>query len=101
MIVTCVHVRVNPEHVEDFIEASRQNHLGSVQEPGNARFDICQSQEDPAIFLLYEAYDSAEASAAHKETSHYQKWRDTVAEFMAQPRTADRYTILFPEQASP
>lgn len=97
MIVACVHVRVKPEHLEDFIEASRQNHLGSVQELGNFRFDICQSQEDPSVFLLYEAYESAEASAAHKITPHYLKWRDTVAEFMAEPRSADKYTILFPD----
>ena len=58
MIVTCVHVQVKPEHVDRFIAASKPNHLGSVQEKGNFRFDICQSADDPTRFLLYEAYES-------------------------------------------
>ncbi len=97
MIVTCVHVKVKPENVDDFIAASTANHLGSVQEEGNFRFDICQSADDPSTFLLYEAYASEEAAAAHKETAHYQTWRQTVADWMAEPRQATRYNILLPE----
>lgn len=97
MIVACVHVKVKPEFVQQFIEATRLNHENSVQEPGNLRFDICQSPDDPSTFLLYEAYESAEAAAAHKETQHYFTWRDTVADWMAEPRHADKYNILFPQ----
>ncbi|UCF38287.1 MAG: antibiotic biosynthesis monooxygenase [Acidobacteriota bacterium] len=98
MVVACVHVRVKEEHVEDFIAESRLNHLGSVQEDGNFRFDVCQSQTDPTVFLLYEAYTSQEAAARHKETPHYLRWRDRVADWMAVPRTADKYRILAPEK---
>ena len=68
MTVTCVYVRVKEEHIDDFIEATTRNHLGSVREPGNLRFDVIQSVENPGAFLLYEAYESAEAAAAHKDT---------------------------------
>ena len=69
MFVTIVHVKVKPEHVDDFIQAMTENHLESVKEPGNLRFDVLQKSEDPTEFALYEAYESREASAAHKHTS--------------------------------
>jgi autoinducer 2-degrading protein len=93
-ITTCVHVWVNPDKVEEFIQASVENHKHSVNEPGNLRFDICQNASDPCKFVLYEAYTDQESAAAHKETAHYKKWRETVAPFMAQPREGIRYNIL-------
>jgi autoinducer 2-degrading protein len=96
MQVTIVHVSVKPDHIDDFIEASRQNHEASVMEAGNRRFDVLQSAEDPARFVLYEAYESAAEAAKHKETAHYMKWRETVADWMAQPRRGVAYNGLFP-----
>jgi autoinducer 2-degrading protein len=97
MHVTLVHVHVKPEHIDDFIAASKLNHEASILEPGNRRFDILQSPENPRHFILYEAYVSAEAAAAHKETPHYLTWRDTVADWMAEPRQGVRYDGLFPQ----
>ena len=96
MHVTLVHVQVKPEHVADFVEATRRNHEDSIREAGNRRFDVLQSAEDPARFVLYEAYASAEDAAAHKRTAHYLAWRDTVAEWMAAPRQGVLYHGLFP-----
>ena len=96
MIVTLVHVRVKPEHVQDFITASEKNHHQSVKEPGNLRFDVLQLSEDPTRFALYEAYEDAPTSAAHKETSHYLEWKETVAPWMAEPRKGIRYEGLLP-----
>ena len=98
MIVTCVHVYVKEDHIEDFIAATAPNHRGSVAELGNFRFDILQDQEDPTKFLLYEAYESAEHAAAHKQTQHYLTWRATVADWMAQPRRGVGYRMLLPER---
>ena len=96
MHVTLVHVHVSPEHIQDFIAATRANHQASVQESGNLRFDVLQSPEDPGYFLLYEAYRSAPDAAAHKETAHYQRWRETVADWMAEPRQGIPFTGLYP-----
>jgi autoinducer 2-degrading protein len=96
MIVTCVYVHVKPETVAEFIKASTANHKGSVKEPGNLRFDFVQQADDPCRFMIYEAYESEEAVAAHKATAHYLKWRDTVQEMMAEPRKAVKYNILQP-----
>ena len=98
MIVTCVHVHVKPETVKDFIEASNANHLESVREPGNLRFDFVQQSDDPCRFMIYEAYDSDEAAAAHKSTPHYLIWRDRVQDMMAEPRKGVKYNILQPEK---
>ncbi|NLV19234.1 MAG: antibiotic biosynthesis monooxygenase [Bacteroidetes bacterium] len=100
MIVTCVYVHVKPEAVESFIKASNENHLGSVSEPGNLRFDFVQQADDPCRFMFYEAYESEDAVSAHKMTPHYKKWRDTVADMMAEPRKGVRYNILQPDDPS-
>lgn len=95
MHVTIVHVHVKAAHVDAFIEACRLNHEASVQEPGNLRFDVLQSAADPTYFVLYEAYRSAEDAAAHKQTAHYLIWRETVADWMAEPRQGVPYTGLY------
>lgn len=100
MIVTFVHVWVKPECVEDFINASVENHKHSIKEPGNLRFDVLQDKNDPNKFVLYEAYESEEASAAHKETAHYLKWRETVADMMAKPREGIAHKIIAPTDKS-
>ncbi|MDX9903573.1 MAG: antibiotic biosynthesis monooxygenase [Bacteroidales bacterium] len=100
MIVTCVHVNVKPENVQDFIEAMRENHRGSIQEPGNMRFDVLQQADDPCRFMIYEAFETEEAVKEHKKTPHYLKWRDAVTEFMAGDRYGVRYNIIEPSERS-
>ena len=98
MFIVHVFVRVKPEHVEAFQAATLENARNSVREPGIARFDIIQQQDDPARFLLVEVYRTLDDPAKHKETAHYQKWRDTVADMMAEPRTSIKYTNVFPDE---
>mgnify|MGYP002713116462 CR=1 FL=1 len=97
MYVTLVHVHVIPENSADFISATRDSHLASITEPGNLRFDVLQSPEDANHFVLYEAYKSKQHAAAHKETEHYRRWRDTVAGWMAEPRQGIPFTGLYPQ----
>ena len=96
MYVTMVHVQVKPGNVEDFIEATMRNHEAAVHEPGNLRFDVLQSVDDPCRFIMYEAYATSEDAAAHKGTPHYAIWRDAVADWMAAPRSGVTYRGLFP-----
>jgi autoinducer 2-degrading protein len=96
MIVTAVTVFVKPDKVEEFIRATAANHEASVREPGNLRFDVLQCSADPARFLLYEAYESEEAAAAHKKTAHYLEWKDLVADWMAKPREGVPHKVVRP-----
>ena len=96
MLIVHVHVQVVPDGVEAFRRASLANAAASIQEPGVARFDVIQRQDDPARFVLIEVYRSAAAAAAHKETAHYATWRDAVAPLMAEPRSSVKYDAVFP-----
>ncbi len=96
MLIVHVHVHVKPEFVEAFRQATIENARESVKEPGVARFDVIQQSDDPTRFILVEVYRTPEAPAQHKETAHYQRWRDTVADMMAEPRTSVKYTNVFP-----
>lgn len=96
MHVTLVYVKVKPEYVGAFVEATLANAKGSVKEPGNLRFDVLQSHEDPCQFVLYEAYKTEADAKAHKNTPHYLAWREAVGDWMAEPRRGVVYQGLFP-----
>ena len=96
MLIVHVHVRVKPEAVDAFREATIDNARNSAAEPGVARFDVLQQAEDPSRFLLVEVYRNADAPARHKATAHYAIWRDTVAGMMAEPRSSTMYANVFP-----
>lgn len=98
MIIVHVQVHVKPESVEAFRAASIENARESVREPGIARFDVIQQQDDPTRFMLIEIYRSVAATAAHKETAHYAVWRDAVAAMMAEPRSSVKYTGVIPSE---
>jgi autoinducer 2-degrading protein len=96
MLVVHIQVHVKPEFVEAFKAATVANARESVKEPGIARFEVMQREDDPARFVFIEAYRTADAPAAHKETKHYQTWRDAVAPMMAEPRASVKFTDVFP-----
>lgn len=96
MMIVHVYVQVKPEYIEAFKEATRANAGQSVLEAGIARFDVVQQDDDPTRFILMEAYRDDQAPAAHKETAHYQTWRDTVEPMMAAPRTSAKFCEVFP-----
>ena len=98
MFIVHVFVHVKPDKVEAFRAATLENANDSIQEAGIARFDVIQQQDDPERFVLVEVYRTSEDPARHKETAHYQKWRDTVADMMAEPRTAIKYANIFPDE---
>ena len=98
MIIVHVHVHVKPEFVEDFRLASMANARDSLEEPGIARFDVLQQADDPTRFLLIEIYRTADDPGRHKQTAHYQVWRDTVENMMAEPRYSVKYSAVAPAE---
>jgi autoinducer 2-degrading protein len=97
MFIVHVHIHVKPESVEAFRDATLENARHSVQEPGIARFDVIQQLDDPTRFVLVEVYRTPEDPARHKEIAHYETWRDTVADMMAEPRSSVKYANIFPD----
>jgi autoinducer 2-degrading protein len=98
MFIVHVFAHVKPEEVEALKAATVENACNSRKEPGIARFDVIQKQDDPARFVLVEVYRTPDDPARHKETAHYQKWRDNVVGMMAEPRTSIKYTNVFPDE---
>ena len=96
MYVVFVNVHVKEGLQDDFKKITLENAAASLLEPGVARFDVFQMTEDPSRFTLVEVYYSPDGALAHKETEHYQKWRDTVADMMAEPRFSVKYSACFP-----
>lgn len=94
MLIVHVHIRVKPEFLDAFEDATRENARNSVLEPGIIRFEALRQADDPTRFLLMETYPDADAQARHRETAHYLKWRDTVAGMMAEPRTSVKYVAV-------
>jgi quinol monooxygenase YgiN len=99
MFIVHVFAHVKPSHIEAFKSATLENARNSLQEPGIARFDVIQQADDPSRFVLVEVYRQPDDAARHKETEHYQLWRDAVADMMAEPRSSIKYANLFPDDA--
>lgn len=97
MHIVHVHVHVKPEHVEAFKLATIDNAQGSMQEPGVTRFDVVQQADDATRFILIEHYKTPDDQLKHRETAHYLKWREAVADMMAEPRTAIKVVGVYPE----
>jgi autoinducer 2-degrading protein len=97
MYIVHVHVHVKEECILAFINATLENARNSKKEPGVARFDLLQDSNDPSRFILCEVYRTEEDPKLHKETQHYQIWRDAVSEMMADQRRGIHYVNLFPD----
>ena len=96
MFIVHVFIHVKPEYVEQFKTATIKNASNSVNEPGIARFDFIQQKEIPNRFVLVEVYRTEADPAKHKETAHYLEWRDTVADWLVEPRTSIKFENVFP-----
>jgi autoinducer 2-degrading protein len=98
MYVVSVTVVVRPERVEEFIRATLDNARHTRREAGNRRFDVLQCVEPRNRFLLYEVYGSEADFEEHHRTQHYLRWKETVADWMAEPRRAAKHQSLFPAE---
>ncbi len=96
MHVTLVEINVHEDKVDEFIEVFRQNHLGSVQEEGNLRFDVLQDPEVNSRFYIYEAYKDEDAVAFHKTTPHYKTCVAKLESLMTGPRKKRLFNGLMP-----
>jgi (4S)-4-hydroxy-5-phosphonooxypentane-2,3-dione isomerase len=96
MLVVVVDVWVKGECASEFAQITAENAINSRKEPGVARFDVLVDDKEPTHFSLVEVYRHDAAPAAHKETAHYQKWRELAEPMMARSRTSVRYRVVSP-----
>src|SRR3954451_1854933 len=100
MHILIVQAHIKTEFIDAFKAATIVNAENSVKEPGIARFELLQQQDDPARFALYEVYRDAQASVEHKETPHYNAWVEAVKDMFVTQRTRALYTNVSPNDAS-
>jgi autoinducer 2-degrading protein len=99
LLVVHVDIAVVPDQLQGFLDATEENAMASRKEPGVVRFDVLSDRDDPTHVVLVEIYRDEAAAAAHKDTGHYQRWRDIVAQMMARPREATRYVNTSPDDS--
>jgi autoinducer 2-degrading protein len=98
MLVAIINAHVKDDNIDQFRNATLDNAGHSIKEPGVIRFDVYQQTDDPSRFTLVEIYKTPDDPARHRETAHYLRWRDTVADMMAEPRTRNTYSVVFPPE---
>ena len=96
MYIVHVHIRVKPEFSKHSKLFQCENARNSCQEPGIARFDVIQQVDDPNHFELIEVYRTPQIRPKHKETAHYNKWRELAEPMLAEPRSRTIYENVFP-----
>ncbi len=95
MLVVFVHAHIKTEDIEAFKTATLDNASNSIKEPGVVRFDAFQQNDDPNRFTLVEIYRTEADPPRHRETAHYIRWRDTVANMMIEPRTRVENSVVY------
>jgi autoinducer 2-degrading protein len=96
MFTVIVHAHVKEKHVDEFIKATIDNASNSAKEAGVFRFDVLQLADDPTHFVLIEGYRDENSPELHRQTPHYNRWKEKVEPMMVEPRIKSTYNILFP-----
>jgi autoinducer 2-degrading protein len=100
MHMIIVRLDVKPDRVDDFLKLVSFNASESRKEPGNLRFDVVRSVDNPTLFRLYEVYRDDAAVRAHQATPHYAKWRAEIEALLLTPRISEKFTSVFPDPYS-
>lgn len=100
MHMIVVRLEVKPDRVDDFLKLVTFNAAESRKEPGNLRFDVIRSVDNPAYFRLYEVYRDDDGIRAHQATPHYAKWRAEIEALLVTPRLSEKFVSVVPEPYS-
>lgn len=101
MFVQCVHIRIKPGKIQEFLDVFRINFEGTRAEPGNFRFDVLQDPEDDHHFVIYEVFEDEAAVDAHRQTEHYRRTVEGLADLMTTgARAKDYYRMVMPDHAA-
>lgn len=71
MYFIVVKFKTKPEHTDRFMKLVGPFTAATRAEPGNLWFDWSRSIEDPAEFVLIEAFADDEAAGTHVKSDHF------------------------------
>ncbi|MCF8606809.1 antibiotic biosynthesis monooxygenase [Gordonia sp. HY442] len=78
MIFIVVRFKVADEHVDGWLDRTREFTQATRNEPGNLWFDWFRSADDPSEFALIEAFADGDAGGAHVNSQHFKDGLDAM-----------------------
>ena len=97
MIVLIVRVSVQPNKLEQFLGEVNVAIEATRKEAGVMRYELVQSVEAPATFLMIEEYVDEAALAAHDESEHMRRLLAMLGTMVAGPPEGTRYNVASTE----
>ncbi|HTJ37180.1 MAG TPA: putative quinol monooxygenase [Dactylosporangium sp.] len=83
MILSTAKFRVKPEHAEQRPAITAAFTAATRAEPGNLWFDWSRSLDDPAEYVLVEAFRE-DAAAAHVWSEHFKEAQRTLPQYLSE-----------------
>ncbi|QYC39967.1 Putative monooxygenase YcnE [Nonomuraea coxensis DSM 45129] len=84
MIFITAKFRVKPEHADRWPEIAGEFTEATRAEPGCLWFDWSRSVDDPAEYVLVEAFRDNDAGAAHVRSAHFEQARRDLPPYLAE-----------------
>lgn len=82
LLTVIAHMRAQAGKEQELRDALVALIEPTSQETGFVNYDLHQSTEDPAVFYLYENWDSADALDAHLAAPHLQQFAGRLDELL-------------------
>ncbi len=92
MIFITVKFTVKPEHVDDWLPTVADFTRATRDEPGNLWFEWSRSIENPAEFVLVEAFRD-DAAGAHVNSDHFQQAMTRMRPLLVQTPQIVNFTV--------
>lgn len=83
MYFIVVKFQTKPEYTEQFMDLVTPFTEATRSEPGNLWFDWSRSVQDPAEFVLVEAFLDDEAAGAHVNSDHFKAGLESMRPALA------------------
>ena len=84
MIFITAKFRVLPEHADDWPSIARGFTEATRGEEGCLWFDWSRSLDDPAEYVLVEAFRDGDAGGAHVGSAHFKQAQSTLPPYLAE-----------------
>ncbi len=96
MFAVIVDLHIKPGDMEAFMPLMEENARASFNEPGCHQFDVCRSDADENLILIYEIYGTAEDFQTHLQTEHFKRFDAAVTDMVVNKsvRTGPRLVKL-------
>ena len=82
MIFITAKFRVRPGHADRWPEIAADFTAATRNEPGCLWFDWSRSIENPAEYVLVEAFRDEDAGAAHVQSDHFKAAQQTLPQYL-------------------